>query len=364
MIGCTNHTAYIYDRGGKNPVGKLDGVTLVRWGRVRDDISEAQVVIGAPSGKCMTMLRDKVRALRHELVVFRGKDRVWEGPITLIAMGEKTATIEAKDVMFYAYRTACRAGRISNPVETVVQRAKGLLTTELARKEAMDPPYNVLPYVRAYHTSTDARTAKRTKPYETTVFDDIDSMASRTGLDYTVLGRSIILFDTHTIFAKTPTVTTDDFMGEVIVTEYGLNGATHAYATSSEGLVGMAADNAVDPYYGEWEVIDSAYNEEGTTAPTQSALNGQASRSLAGKMPPPLIVRVPENATLNPSGNLTMRHLVPGIRIPLRATLNAREVWQMQKLDQVTVTDSPQGEKIAVTMGAASRNDEDYEEQT
>ena len=100
-----------------------------------------------------------------------------------------------------------------------------------ARKEALDPPINVVPHLRSYNTVNDAQTSKVTLPFMTTVFDDYDQMAARSGLDYTVVGRSIILFDTHTVFYTTPVVTQADFLGDVTVSVYGVEGATSATPT-------------------------------------------------------------------------------------------------------------------------------------
>jgi len=359
---CKKHQVFLYDRGATRRIGMIDGVVSVKWERLRDDISVADVHIEGMSDECRKIL-DGARALRHELVIYRGNDRVWEGPITLIGRVGSSFDIQAKDVMFYAYRTVSRAGRKSRPVETVLARANALLTTELARKEALVPPINVVPHIRLMTTSDDARTAKVTQPYETTVFEDIDTMAIRSGLDYTVVGRSIILADTHTVFARTPMVGESDFIGDVIVTQYGMNGATHAFVTSAEGLVGVADDNANDPYFGEWEILDTAYDEDGTDAPTQSALDSQADRNLSGKMPPPIIVRVPQNATLNPDGALKITDLVPGTRIPLTATLSGTVITQMQKLNSVIVTETAEGETIRVSLGPATTNDADLEEE-
>lgn len=354
---CTTHSAYIYDRGGMQRLGQLGQITKVGWGRVRDDISFGEVTIAEPSVECQALLA-QVRANRHELVIYEGEERRWEGPISLVSLTETGGTIEARDVMYYVFRTASRAGRKSVPSETVIERSVALLQ-QLSRKEALYPPVNVLPYVRTFTTPNDARTAKRTRPYETTVFDDIDSLAQYSGMDYTVLGRSIMLFDTHTRWAVTPPVTQADFLADIIISEYGMQGATHAYSTSFEGLIGQAADNGNDPYYGEWEVIDSAYNEEGTTAPTQAALNSQADRNLAGKNPVPIYVRVPQNATLSPDSALTTDVLVPGIRIPLRAHRLGRDFDTVQKLDTMKVTETGGLTKVQVTMSPASLNDEE-----
>lgn len=361
-LTCQTHTAYIYDRGGANRLFQIEPLTSVEWERLRDDISHGTVNIVNPGPDCQQQML-KVSPNRHELVIFRGKDRVWEGPISRIAWHADRIEIEAKDVMHYAYRTVMHAGYDnSHPnIVTTIQRSINILGGELARKEALDPPINVLPFVTAYTTPTDSRTSKKTVPYEATVYDDIDGMAWRAGMDYTVIGRRIMLFDTHTVFYTTRPVTEADFLSEIIVTQYGMEGATSATVTSSTGV--HATAGGIDPFYGEWEILDSAYDEDGTTAPTQGALLSQANRNLDGRNPVPLHVRVPDNSQLNPNGTLTMADLVPGARIPLRATLLTLKVAQMQKLDRVVVNESGEdGEKIAITLFPASLNDEAPEE--
>lgn len=361
-LGCEIHTAYIYDRGGTTRLFKIDPLTSVEWERLRDDISHGVVTIVNPGPDCQKQMLS-VHPNRMELVIFRGSERVWEGPISRIAYHRDRIEIEAKDVMHYAYRTIMHAAyKNAYPnIQTTIQRAINILGGELARKEALDPPINVLPFITAYTTANDSETSKSTVPYESTVYDDIDGMAWRSGMDYTVIGRRILLFDTHTVFYTTPQVTEADFLSEIIVTQYGMEGATFAAVTSSSGVFGTAGAN--DPFYGEWEILDSAYNEDGTTDPTAAALVSQAERNLDGRNPVPMHVRVPDGSQLNPNGTLQMQHLVPGARIPLRATLLTLKVAQMQKLDRVVVTeDGEAGEKIAVTLYPASLNDVPPEE--
>lgn len=361
-LQCETHTAYVYDRGGAQRVFKIDPLTSVQWERLRDDISTATAVIGNPGPDCQLAV-SQTHPHRHELVIFRGQERVWEGPITRIAWQKDRIEIEAKDVFHYAYRTIMHAAyKNAYPnIVTTIQRAINVLGGELVRKEALTPPINVLPYVTAYTTASDSQTSRSTVPYESTVYDDIDAMAWRSGLDYTVIGRRILLFDTHTVWYTTPQVTEQDFLGEIIVTQYGMEHATFAAVTSGSGV--FATTGGVDAYYGEWEILDNAYNEDGTTAPTQAALLTQAVRNLDGRNPVPLHVRVPDGSLLNPNGALKMADLVPGARIPLRAIMLTLKVSQMQKLDKVVVSETgDEGEKIAVTLFPASVNDQPPEE--
>lgn len=364
---CESHTAYIYDRGGMRRIGILDPLTYVKWGRTLDDISSALVRTTAPSWECAKMLAE-VMPGRHEMVIFRGTERVWEGPVTRLAYHSTYVEIEARDVMHYAYRTVLHNAYSSAypDIQTVIERTLDTLT-ELQRKEDLDPPINVLPFVTAITTPDDARTSRKTIPFESTLFEDMDSLAQYAGMDYTVVGRRIIIVDTHTVYARTQTVTEADFIGDVVITLYGMDLATEAWVLGQEGEDGttpVGHYGADDPYYGNWEVLDTPYNEGGEESVTQGALDSQAQRNIAGKNPTPLFVRLPQGSTLNPAGILKISDLVPGVRIPLRATLTARKIAQMQKLKEVTVTEEEgTGETIQVTMNPASLNDEDVIEE-
>ena len=205
--------------------------------------------------------------------------------------------------------------------------------------------------------ATDARTAARTLPYELTAFEHIDNYAARGGLDYTVIGRSILFYDVHTRIGQTPMVTRDDFIGDPIITQYGMELATYVAMTDGKGNFGAAG--GTDPYYGEWEVLHQAYDEDAQGAnpedpPSVEEMRSQAQRKYLQGVKPPLVVRVPDNTRLNPNGVLTIRDLVPGVWVPLSASLPGRTVSQMQKLDSMTVEETAEaGEEIKVTLSPA-----------
>jgi len=362
---CETHTAYIYDRGGIRLVGSLGRrLTKVKWERLRDDISEAEVVVSVLDYECETTV-GLAAAGRSELVIFRGDERVWEGPITRISRQGSSVSFFARDVCHYVYRTIMKAeyNNTYPNVTTVTKRMKRILEAEMARMEAQDPPVNVLPFMTVHEFTDNAGTSSRTLPYEMTVFEHMDNFAARGGLDYTVVGRALHLWDTHHPIGKTQTITESDFIGEVVITEYGMELATVSAITDGKGRAGVYGE--ADPYYGLVEILDTAFDEstgdewtESDTEPTPPSIaemRSQAQRSLAGRNPTPVVVRVPDNSTLNPNGTLSMRQLVPGTFMPLHAKLPGREFSQMQKLDRVTVTETSDGEQIQVTLSPAPK---------
>lgn len=366
------HTVYIYDRGGEKRLFQLGKVHRVRWGRVRDDISEAQIDLTIDQCIEQAALLDQVEPMRHEIVIYRGDERQWEGPITLTTETRTTFSIHAKDVLYYLTNCTMRQGW-SNAypnVGSVIQRAVDIVDEEFGNKEARElavnpdlPSYNILPWIVPHTFPDDARTAAVTTPYEYQVQEHLDSLAADGGLDYCAVGRSIHFWDVHrNAMGQTPTATEADFLGEVVISRYGSELTTVAHVTGGEDRVGHAG--VIDPYYGEVEALVSAYDEskdEGAP-PTQGELDSQAQRYLAGTNPVPVVVRVPDGSTLNPQGVLSVSDLVPGVYIPLRAKLLVRTYQQMQKLNTMTVEETPSGETITVTLTPASAEDEPEEE--
>lgn len=360
----TRHVIEVYDRGGTNLIDRIVNVSRVGWGRVRDDISDASLFItGANCADQETFLRS-LRASRHELVIWRDDEREWEGPITRLHGTRNGFEIFAADVLHYTRRTTMRSAydnRASN-VTYVTTRARQIIQNELARKEALDPPINVLPYLVEHHLPTDARTAAFTPPYKYQVFEHIDQLAAKSGMDYTAVGRAIHLWDTHEPLGVFQEVATQaDFLGDLSVTEYGMELATHSHVTDGEGNYGSAGDN--DPYYGEVEILATAYDEEDEgPAPTNAAMESQAARNLSGRLPTPLQVRVPDNSTIDPNGVLKVPLLVPGVWIPVRADVIGFSVQQMQKLSTMRVEETGAGETVAVSLYPASIADEEAPE--
>jgi hypothetical protein len=363
-LSCDLHTAFLFDRGGKKQIGALGPLNRVKWERRRDDISMGTVWISAVTAECAEVL-GLAETNRTELVIFRGKKRVWEGPVNRITYEGSAVEIEAKDMMYYVQRTIMHNEYDSRYPNhgPVLDRIERIMTAELARKEALDPSTNLLPHVR-YIYATDpavheARTAAHTLPYEMTVYQHIDSYAWRGGIDYTVVGRSIMFFDVHTRIGQTPMVTGDDFIGEPVITQYGAELATRVVMTDGKGHWGDAG--GIDPYYGEWEVLHQAYDENASTPdpeddnePSVAEMASQARRSYIQGQRPALVVRIPDNTRLNPNGVLTVDDLVPGVWIPLTATLPGRTISQMQKLDTMSVEESAEkGETVKVTLSPA-----------
>jgi len=364
VLGNGENIAFIFDRGGRNKIAQITPTESVKWDRRRDDISEATVKVINPSGDCCTTL-NSIAVGRHELVIYRNGDRVWEGPITRTTHTSTGVEIVAHDICHYLSRTIMhsaydnRYAKNGSKVGLVTTRMTNILLRELARKEALSPPVNILPYLTVLDSSKGAKTSRYTHAYQRTVWEEMDSLAWRAGMDYTTVGRRLILNDVHHPIGYTPLLSQAHFVDELIVTTYGMELATRTAVTDGEGH--WAATGGNDPFYGEVELLANLYDVSvrptDPTKPTAeelkamaSSMLSQAQRNRAGRYPVPVVVRIPDNSALDPSAPLTIDQLVAGVRVPLRVELPCVEIQQEQKLDRLTVTQDSKGETITVVL--------------
>jgi hypothetical protein len=360
------HQAFIYDRGGRRRKWEILNLSEVKWNRQRDATSNASVTLSRDSAGDQEEILREIEPGRHELCIFRDGERTWEGPLSLGSFPTTQVTFSAKDVSYYWAKTVMHHNWDSSYKkgvrphgDFVTTRAFNILMGELNRKEALG--YNLLDFIHNHHISTDSHVTRKTLKYSATVFTELDYMAANNGMDYTVIGRDVHLWDTNEpAMGFVQQVTEKDFLGELEVSVYGSELATRAYVTDGKGRAGYAGP-ASDPYYGEWEVLNTPFASTTTTAtakdPTQQVMREQARRNLAGRNPTPLLVRIPDSTSINPSGVLNPTNLVPGVYVPLLAQLGIRPISQMQKLSKMEVTETSAGETVTVTFGPATRDD-------
>jgi hypothetical protein len=245
----------------------------------------------------------------------------------------------------------------------VVERGSQIILNALA----YDDP-NVLAYLTPLSGPTDARTSRAVKDFVKTAWEEVDDLAANAGLDYTAIGRRIALWDTHRPIGRLPEMRDGDFGDSPIVTEYGMSAANVFGVTNNNGVWGLATKgldaNGLPGPEGFLEQLASAYGETEGTGTEQTltreaikklreTMTRQAQKNISHRHPAPLVVRVPDNTTLNPDLNLGISQIVPGVWIPLRSTGTIREVSQWQKLDSMEVTQDSTGEKITVVMSPA-----------
>lgn len=368
-LGCGTHRVEVFRRGGKVRVAELKNFVHLDWNRVRDDISTAQVTIADWDVDCGELL-SRLECWAYELVITRdngySQDRVWEGPITLLTYAADRVVIDAKDVMAYAYRRIVKQAMSDRKTgDTVVSRAARVLQNVFGP----DDP-NVLGYLTVLSREDDAMQYRVMPEYSRTAFEEIDDMAANAGLDYTAIGRAILIWGTKHRIGTLPEFRDADLGASPIVSEYGMSMANRYVVSDGNGIWGEATrldENGEDPKHGLVEMLSSTWAsdsepEDGTY--TQAGLDKVragfaegSERSIASRFPNPVVVRVPDNTSLSPDTVISIQHLVPGVVVPLRSTSTLRTVVANQKLDSIKVVEEKGVETITITLSPFSRDD-------
>lgn len=348
---------FIAERGGKYLRAEITDVVKVVWNRIRDDVSECTIDIIFTSEECHYHIAE-AEPVRDELVVIRNDGRVWEGPIIYHNLTKGSARLRARDVLFFTQRTVCKRKwqpssiLTSGRVPTVIQRANEIIDTEMRDWERAG--INFVDHIVSYTDPGTAKTTRVTEAWSQYVWDDLEAMAARGGLDYTVVNRSLYLHDTHTFIGMGRTLTDHDFLDNLAIIKYGVELAVTSVTTDNLGKHG--ATSVEDEFYGPVELLAAAYDlNSSTDRITQEELDDQAERNIRSRYPVPAVVRVPEQVQMNPEtvDELIDSFLIPGVGFPVRTQVTGKTYESVMKFDQLTVEEDAEGERVKVKISSA-----------
>lgn len=353
-----NHTAFIYDKGGRTRLFQLHNIMEVKYNRIRDDMSSGSIKISAENRDRQLEQLSGIEPGRHELHIYRGNSLAWCGPVNLPDSANEYGQFElsANDISFYFDRMSLENAYDNSSTKTdyVVNRMQKIMTTEIAA-QGVEEDWNLLDHLHFYVQNGDAKTTARTFKHQSTIFDHLEELAARSGVDYTVVGREFHMWDTsRAAMGQFPLAGREDFLAEPRRKKYGTELATRVIATDGQGGYGIAGGR--DPYYGKWDIVVQAYDAEtDAKKPTAAELRSQAQLSLKGRNPTPMQLTVPANSGIAPKSPLyDLDHLVPGAYVPLRLSDAGRNVIRMQKVQEVTVVDNANGELLQVSLYPAA----------
>jgi hypothetical protein len=353
MIGDGEYTVMAADRGGVTRIGEITGVTRLSWNRVQDATSIATMVVTEPDSRCCQLLSD-LRCVRHEIIIYRNGRRVWEGPITRLAYKPGEVEIDARDITWFLSRRVLEVGW--NYMGTAYPAVAAVYKTIHDHYPPVGDPYNIGPYLTRVIGPDEPNTAAVYYAHSRTVFNLLEQYASRGGMDYTVVGRRLILNDTNTRAHVLPRMTDEHLSGSVNVTEYGMELKTRVFTSNSETKYAqsLAPQEWLD-YYGPVDFVNNNV-EEGDGDPDEEdleAIQEVTTRILLTGYPTPVRVWIPDQARLDPCYPVEFDDLVGGAWVPLQSQDTCRKISQWQKLRSLDIDWTPDGERIGVTLTKA-----------
>jgi len=351
-LGCGINEAYITWKCGTPrfcPV--LEGAEIT-WGRTLNDISEAEVVVplsGTADSTCCDCLGD-VEPWCHELHVARDGQDVWLGPITEIVYEFDKVTIRAIDLLGWS---TVRVPEV--PIDYTVTTGAGAADWTTIAQAVLDVAFAeddpcLLPYVSASLTGYVGE--QKFAPYQDTAFDQIDALAA-TGLEYTVVGRTVILTSPNVPNAAIATLLDEHIVGDVQLTKTGLLQAdrwfVHYENDDTDTPPGPGYREAANQYcYGLIERIRSTdtalANKESAEVVAQVYVDATAIA--------PRLLEIPDGSQLSPETPWTIDAMIPGVRVDVGVTRLCVNATQSFRLTGVQVRQTAAGaEEVSVSLG-------------
>lgn len=374
MAYCGTHTVEIRAMGGVTVLFDVEPLEMVRWKRIRDDISTAEIWV--PSGLCCDILAD-LRTVIHEMHIYRNGSKVWEGPITRIEIGNDRASIFAEDILWVCKKRVLSSGydQAHPNIWNVLDRMDWLLREHCYECDGDD--WNmVAPGTDHLHLVTPVlagpKTSRGIAAYQFTVWEDFDKYAEDSGTDYTVIGRDIYYWDIDHQWLTLPDLDEDFLAGSEgpRIVEYGNQLATRVFVSNAKGYTSSSRASAAQrAIYGNIDqlisnVQDANVVEESIPAAEDLAEWRETARRHV-QAPAPVAIVIPANTTLLPSSATGVPNpwdiddLVPGAWFEVSITRMCRTVTELQRLHEIIVQeDGVNGEVIKFTAISAPQTDE------
>jgi len=349
VFTCGTHRALVYARGGVDFLGELTPLTAVRWQRIRDEVSTAEVIV--PTHECCELLGD-LRTIAMELHILRNDVPVWQGPIVRLEYEWDTVRVFAEDILWVAKRTVLTVGyNQSYPnIGNAVMRMDWLLREQCFSLNG--DPWNTVPHLHPIDHPGGPKTSRIINAFQMYVWEDFDKYGEDMGCDYCVVNRDVYYFDIHLAWANLPELD-EQYMSQFPrIVEYGYQCYTRGFVTNGKGFAGMAQQPDWFQMYGWIDLLISNTTEG--TSPSQPSTGDleqwgeTAAANIVDSVPAPVQVVIPANTTLLPGAPWTVDELIPGSWFPITVTRLCRQVTEWQRIHEVVVNESaPNGETVS-----------------
>lgn len=343
QLGCAvDMHVRVQAQGGKGFKATLERPETVQFSRAIDETSTAQVVVPIRDVSCCQFLSG-VRPWAHELAIVRDGVTVWEGPILTVVDSKNagTITISARDLTawFAKRRIPTSYSFVGNPQDLAT-----IAETAIRDGMVVDDP-NMLKHLQVFPTGVFA---ERAVAANTALIDDeIRSMVGN-GLNFTTVGRRVILFGDNNPLATIAPLKSGDFLGDVPLQWDGLTSANDAVVLG-EGVAGRYLAPG-----GTYGLLQSVTKVDGLL--NTSGAVGAARAIVAATFPPPLFLTPGSVGQLRSQAPVTLADLVPGVNSLLTVDGNCSRFSQLMRLEKVEVAWSMSTERVTPTFAPFSKD--------
>ena len=351
-LGCGTPSAFITNRctNGVNCVIDNEIISSLFWGRVLDDVSEAELVMelsGTVNFTCCQCL-DEAEPWCNELHIWRDGEEVWVGPILDIVYETETVTVHAQDSLGWL-GVRVLPGNLDytvgspNGVQDLTTIAIDLLEIAFSEDNLTCEIDNIFSSLTGIVYDTPGLFFEGFQGTALDVLRDISDI----GLDFTTVGRTIVLVGDADPLNPLSLLNDEHIMGDIKVTKDGALMANRYYV-HFEGDNGIPASGEAINFhcYGPVEKIRDG---DGLSSGIDAAK--LADQYVAAGGIAPRVVEIPDGSQLSPDTPWTINELVPGARVDVAITRLCISLTQSFRLIGVEVRyNESDGEQVGITL--------------
>ena len=343
-LGCGEAQFFITNRCGAGVMCVLDApVTDAKWDRRLDDVSQAEVKMnlsGDTTYTCCECLANS-EPWCHELHIWRDGEEVWVGPIQEIEYEYDTVTVRAKDSL------AWLGVRIPNVNISFIGTgtdltdiATFLLNTAFALDETTCEIDNL--YTQDSGLVFDFFAPK----FDQTALEILRDLGDA-GLNFTTLGRTIVLTGDATPLVPLVLLNDEHIMGGLSVIKDGTV-MGNRYYVHFDGDAGVPALGEADNFYC-YSAIERIISPDGISSGANAGQIADIYVNTAGIAP--RRIEMAPGSKLSPDAPWTINDMVPGARVDVAVTKFCLNLTQSFTLTAVEVEYSAsEGESVGVTL--------------
>lgn len=341
-LGCGVVDVFVTARCGEGVTCVLDGVTTVAYDRRLDDVSEARVIIdlgGDVQATCCACLPD-VEPWCHELHIWRDGEEAWVGPIQEITYSYSQIEIKAKDSLAWlGVRIPPIDIDFTVSTTDVVDIADFVIDTAFAEEAPTCELDNV------YEELSGIETLWFTEAFQQTALEILRDLADA-GLNYTTLGRTIVLTGDTTPLTPLVLLNDEHIIGNVQITKDGtLQG--NRWFVHFDGDGGTPASGEASDFFC-YGPIERLRDGDGLTNGVDA---GQVADIYAAAAAiTPRIMEVPAGSQLAPDTPWNFQDMVPGARVDVAIVKTCFQLTQSFRLERVEVQYTDSGEQVNITL--------------
>lgn len=339
-LGCASTLeVFISSRSGQQFLYKLPH-TKVSWERTLDSTSKADVEVGGVAGVAYEECCDEIADFHcwaHSITVRRDGRNVWSGPITDMEFDDNGVSFKAEDVSAWLSRRRVHS-RVNYEDTDLVTIFNAIVEDAIS----VDNEFGLITDV----TPSGVYGSRDVKAAEYKMADKELSELARTGVDWTVVNRTMYIGGQELIpSTNTPTLTDDHIVSPSKVRELGeieteVNVLGNGKDTQGASIVGTVTNADAEVDYGVHESVVT----EDRIRDAQSAVAAAQTRLDIFRKPPTIF----SGGRLSEEAPFALEDLIPGLTIPVLILHHCRRISGNYRLQKVKYSEDGGDEQVEI----------------